>query len=163
MYLLKILVKVKGEDVPVFMENEEAGVIATGEITVKDLDSPLEAMSVIEAKERFLKQAVEVNTELLGQIPTSIPPKQWGVHEKHCTKDTCKYGDEDCPVILGLAEGQPEDKITPELEYKYEDAWKKQSRYLNNGIYTISGLYSTDPRELFEMFIKQQEFGTQFE
>lgn len=33
---------------------------------------------------------------------TSIPITQWGVHKRHCTKDNCKYSDEDCPVLLGI-------------------------------------------------------------
>jgi len=34
---------------------------------------------------------------------TSIPKERWGVHETHCCKrHGCKYGDEDCPVELGL-------------------------------------------------------------
>jgi hypothetical protein len=34
---------------------------------------------------------------------TSTPKEQWGVHENHCCKNHgCKYGDSDCPVVLGL-------------------------------------------------------------
>ena len=32
-----------------------------------------------------------------------IPKDRWGVHETHCCIiDGCKYGDKDCPVVLGL-------------------------------------------------------------
>ena len=34
---------------------------------------------------------------------TTIPKDSWGVHEHHCcSKHGCKYGDEDCPVAIGL-------------------------------------------------------------
>ena len=30
---------------------------------------------------------------------------RWGVHESHCCpKHGCKYGDEECPVVLGLTQ-----------------------------------------------------------
>jgi len=36
---------------------------------------------------------------------TTIPKENWGVHESHCCKfHGCKYGDEDCPVVLQLVE-----------------------------------------------------------
>lgn len=56
-----------------------------------------------------------------------------------------------------------QEDITPELEEKYEDRFNRQARYMGNGIYSIAGLYSTDTRELFLMFIHQQEFARQFE
>jgi len=34
---------------------------------------------------------------------TSIKKECWGVHETHCcVEHGCKYGDEDCPVVIGL-------------------------------------------------------------
>lgn len=34
---------------------------------------------------------------------TTIPLEQFGVHRKHCcSKHGCKYGDKDCPVVLGI-------------------------------------------------------------
>ena len=37
-----------------------------------------------------------------GKI-TSIPKKDWGVHQTHCcSKHGCKYGHYDCPVMLDL-------------------------------------------------------------
>lgn len=34
---------------------------------------------------------------------TSIPEERWGVHRTHCCfKHGCKYGDDDCPVEIGL-------------------------------------------------------------
>lgn len=36
---------------------------------------------------------------------TKIPESQWGVHKHHCCKNHgCKYGDKDCPVVLGLCD-----------------------------------------------------------
>lgn len=56
-----------------------------------------------------------------------------------------------------------EERITPELEEKWKPIFDKQAMYVRNGIYSIAGLYSTSPRELFVMFINQQEFQTKFE
>lgn len=37
------------------------------------------------------------------KLTTSIPKEQWGVHKTHCCKNHgCKYGDDDCPVVLNL-------------------------------------------------------------
>jgi hypothetical protein len=34
---------------------------------------------------------------------TSIKKENWGVHETHCcVEHGCKYGNEDCPVVIGL-------------------------------------------------------------
>ena len=34
-----------------------------------------------------------------------IPPSEYGVHASHCCKwHGCKYGDENCPVVLGIIE-----------------------------------------------------------
>lgn len=36
---------------------------------------------------------------------TTIPKEKWGVHASHCCKyHGCKYGDDDCPVYIGLVE-----------------------------------------------------------
>lgn len=41
------------------------------------------------------------------QSATSIPMENWGVHSTHCCVNCgCKYGDEDCPVMLGLIKQQ---------------------------------------------------------
>lgn len=48
-------------------------------------------------------------------------------------------------------------ELTEGLENKYRDRFEKQARFMGNGIYSISGLYSTDTAELFRMFIDQQE------
>ena len=37
----------------------------------------------------------------------TIPQEQWGVHKTHCCSSGCKYGDKDCPVVLGLISGIP--------------------------------------------------------
>lgn len=37
------------------------------------------------------------------ELFSKIPKDQWHVHKKHCCKHHgCKYGDKDCPVVLGL-------------------------------------------------------------
>lgn len=41
----------------------------------------------------------------LIENPTSIPKEKWGVHKGHCcVLHGCKYGNEDCPVTMGLVE-----------------------------------------------------------
>lgn len=52
-----------------------------------------------------------------------------------------------------------DDRITEQMIENWEPAFDKQARYLNNGIYTIAGIYATDIQELFELFILQQEFN----
>lgn len=38
-------------------------------------------------------------------METNVPKDQWGVHSTHCcSKHGCKYGDNDCPVVLELVE-----------------------------------------------------------
>lgn len=54
-------------------------------------------------------------------------------------------------------------QITPALENKWKDIFDRQAMYRGNGTYSIAGLYSTDTRELFLMFICQQEFNEEFE
>jgi hypothetical protein len=50
------------------------------------------------------------------------------------------------------------------MEEKHFNRFAKQSQYLGNGIYTISGTnrYSTDTRELFLMFVCDEE-GIKFD
>lgn len=43
------------------------------------------------------------------------------------------------------------------LEDKYQRKFERQARFVGNSIYTIAGLYSTDPRELKLMFTLQCE------
>ena len=45
---------------------------------------------------------------------------------------------------------------------KYFNIFSKQAMYMGNGIYCIAGLYSTDTRELFLMFVGQQRFKMVF-
>jgi len=48
-----------------------------------------------------LDRLIEItNKETL--MRTSIPKEGWNVHGSHCSKKHCKYGDKDCPVVLGL-------------------------------------------------------------
>jgi len=47
--------------------------------------------------------------------------------------------------------------ISKEMEDKWFNMFSKQAGYAGNGVYTICNLYSTDTRELFLMFIAQQE------
>lgn len=47
--------------------------------------------------------------------------------------------------------------IRSKVEAKYHDTFDKRAGYLGNGVYTINGNYSHDTRELFLMFVAQQE------
>jgi hypothetical protein len=51
---------------------------------------------------------------------TSIPKDHWDVHESHCCpKHGCKYGDEDCPVVLKLTKKHNENCESCEIEYNH--------------------------------------------
>ena len=52
--------------------------------------------------------------------------------------------------------------ITPKMEKKHFDLFSKRAGYVGNGIYSVSGVYSTDTRELFLMYCAIQE-GIPFE
>jgi len=52
--------------------------------------------------------------------------------------------------------------ITSEMEEKHFDLFGRQARYLGNGIYSVSNVYSTDTRELFLMYCAIRE-GIEFE
>jgi hypothetical protein len=48
--------------------------------------------------------------------------EHWGVHESHCCpKHGCKYGDNDCPVVLGLTDKHSNHCETCEWEYEDPD------------------------------------------
>jgi hypothetical protein len=47
--------------------------------------------------------------------------------------------------------------ITKEQEEKWFKIFCARAGYMGNGIYKVDGLYSTDTRELFLMFVAQQE------
>lgn len=44
-----------------------------------------------------------------------------------------------------------------EIEQKYWGDFETQAFYLGNSVYSMNGLYSTDTRELFLMYILEQE------
>lgn len=54
---------------------------------------------------------------------TSILKEQWGSHNTHCCEiHGCKYGNEDCPVVLGITQALYEceecnDTIIKELQF----------------------------------------------
>lgn len=59
---------------------------------------------------------------------TSISQSKWGVHKSHCCKKHgCKYGDEDCPVVLKLTKQKYvcEDGYNfGEYCFEVEESWK---------------------------------------
>ena len=49
------------------------------------------------------QQPERLRNFLATGLITSIPKEQWGVHRTHCcVEHGCKYGDGDCPVVLGI-------------------------------------------------------------
>lgn len=56
------------------------------------------------AKEEMAKDILDLLRVMRSKsATTSIPQERWGVHRTHCCfEHGCKYGDEDCPVELGL-------------------------------------------------------------
>lgn len=59
-------------------------------------------------------------------LPTisSIPKERWSVHETHCCfEHGCKYGNEDCPVAIGLIKQEYDcefcgEEYLPEMDKK---------------------------------------------
>jgi|GEM_PF-6944422 len=61
----------------------------------------IQACSIIEQYE--IEQREEFRVVLSKSATTSIPEKDWGVHKTHCCfQHGCKYGDDQCPVEIGL-------------------------------------------------------------
>lgn len=68
--------------------------------------------------------------------------EDWGVHERHCCpKHGCKYGDEECPVVLGLTEKHNTHCEMCEDEYNDPEplallmAWRKHESIENTRSY----------------------------
>ncbi|MEO6301870.1 MAG: hypothetical protein ABIP51_01740, partial [Bacteroidia bacterium] len=56
-------------------------------------------------KEIESKQYYEKVQEAISKNESTIPKNEWPVHEAHCCLYSgCKYGDQDCPVVLELIE-----------------------------------------------------------
>lgn len=53
---------------------------------------------------QYKKEQLELRRENCSKVAiTSIPQKDWGVHITHCCfEHGCKYGDNECPVELGI-------------------------------------------------------------
>jgi len=54
---------------------------------------------------QIIEQYENEQLDLLNTKPTttSIPKEKWGVHRTHCCfEHGCKYGNIDCPVVLGI-------------------------------------------------------------
>lgn len=63
----------------------------------------------LEALDKYFRETspedIQRDLDKVNQMFTSVPQSQWDVHRNHCCKTHyCKYGDEDCPVRLGLFE-----------------------------------------------------------
>jgi len=54
-------------------------------------------------------------------------------------------------------ENNVEKLISKEKQEQYYNKFSVRARYIGNGIYTIEGLYSTDTRELFLMYVARLE------
>jgi hypothetical protein len=74
---------------------------------------------------------VKVMKEILTSEAVS-KKDQWPVHERHCCpKHGCKYGDEWCPVMLGLTDKHNEHCECCEDDYKNPDPLNILESYCN--------------------------------
>lgn len=63
----------------------------------------------------------KITTEAANNGKTTIPESDWGVHISHCCSiHGCKYGDIDCPVILGLAKQKYSCEFCNDNEFDFE-------------------------------------------
>lgn len=90
-------------------QHDERGIILSehlGVLTKGDRENILGKMiQDLEESVYFSKLRKEASEAAL-KGETTIPKDRWGVHETHCCeKHGCKYGDEDCPVAIGLTSG----------------------------------------------------------
>lgn len=68
------------------------------EFNCQDVLDKIESTTVYERERKIKKDAAKKGE-------SSIPKERWGVHIGHCcVYHGCKYGDEDCPVVLELEE-----------------------------------------------------------
>lgn len=80
----------------------------------------------MEWSEEYDKRRRE-SSEAAEKGETTIPKDKWGVHETHCCSvHGCKYGDEDCPVSIGLTGGVR----CESCDYNYDD-YNDQAKYVN--------------------------------
>ena len=67
------------------------------DITCDDVLEEIKSTTSYERKRKLKSEASEKGE-------TTIPKEKWGVHNTHCcSKHGCKYGDEDCPVSIGIS------------------------------------------------------------
>lgn len=60
---IKQKLKIKGKNVPVFIDGEEPGVIATQIVTIPDDYSPMDISVLLEARQKLINDNVEVISE----------------------------------------------------------------------------------------------------
>jgi hypothetical protein len=66
--------------------------------TLDDIIEDIDSITRYEIKRKLEADAAEIGE-------STIPRSRWGVHETHCCfEHGCKYGDQDCPVVVGLTE-----------------------------------------------------------
>jgi len=66
------------------------------EFTCEQILEEIDSTTSFEKMQKEKEKAVE-------KSKTTIPKEKHGVHETHCCiKHGCKYGDIDCPVVLGI-------------------------------------------------------------
>lgn len=75
-------------------------------------------MDIDKIKDVFSELSKLSNEEFWDEAKAVSPRKFLSVHDAHCcSTHGCKYGDEDCPVILGIEPGI-------ECEECYEDNYR---------------------------------------
>lgn len=75
--------------------------------------------------------------------------KEIAVHEKHCSKDTCKYGDKDCPIAVSPSE--PKERI-----------WKVEVCRTSTAFRTIEVIATTEEQAIDKAVDEAggEEFGS---
>jgi len=93
---------------------------------------------------------------------TSIPQEKWGVHTNHCCfEHGCKYGDDECPVELGLTKqnyscGDCDDSLGEEnKKYTLKDLEHVSLIFFQMGMVDQIRIQKDIPRETFEESFKK--------
>lgn len=133
------------------LENLEPGIIESTGVSESLLIEVRNNNSFIDELTQIVGEIAQ-NLEQFNQECNKDPKEFWGVHKNHCcAKCGCKYGDKDCPVVLGLVEQKYEcqdckeewaqvveeefnkkiDFSSPEMREKIRELNKKQQEILD--------------------------------
>ena len=103
-----------------FLESlkEDGNTIAYSRSGNRDRDITIDEL-IVDIQQTTEWEEIRSFKELVASLEQTAEPKdEWGVHETHCcSKHGCKYGDEDCPVVLDL------------IKQRYPCEWCNDNRY----------------------------------